>query len=377
MSSPKTGLVVGVMVLLAWLGGMLTTPADAQFLGEQNAAMSMNDNLSGGSVGPSINSSFNPIQRARDASSTVQGGYQKQGYGGTAPGGGMPGGFAPGGGAAFGGATPGGPASGTPALSSMTPAQIAAAVAARVSSAQITVITGTRVFDAVTKELLDDAVKKKVPEAEKKNYYDDGTHGDLVAGDQEYTRIDGEEHEWLSQSNQRVKEQLVQSLVVAEGYNPIEFYGYTVMSTDRSEAAPRNRAWTMAPDPKGGQGQVLVEHPVDKPLQVPKFREKMGEKDAKVKNDWSYRFLQEYRENKDNLTSKYYPLYIPLPPQVPTVAPPANWKPFQDPTALIKSEQQKVQQLMMQTNSRGGMGGGMGPMGGGYGGGGGMGGGRR
>ena len=207
---------------------------------------------------------------------------------------------------------------------------------------KIKVISGTRVFDAVTGELLDDAVEKSVPETQKDDYYDDGTHGDLEAGDGKYSKVD-ERREAISPSNQRIKEQLVQALVVAEQLDPLAFYGFSLMSTERHETAPRDRAWQLVPDPDGGPGLVMRENPVDKPLTVPKYRTWRSEKDAKVKDDWSYRFLQEYRKNKDNLTSEFYPMHVPMPPPMPSVAPPPAqiWTPFSDPGALDREKNKK------------------------------------
>ena len=346
MQSGKVGWIVGMVAALAWVMLVGVPSGHGQTLGELNTSMDMMDNLNGASTGPNISEGFNPVQRARDAA-----GVPAPGRAGGVPVLAM-------------GAAPGGEKKDT--------------------GPKITVITGWRVYDSITNELLDDAVKKKLPEDQKKNYFDDGTHGDLVAGDGEYTKIEGEQREWLGQSTQRVKEHLVQALQVAEGYTPIQFFGNALMSVSRQEARPRKQGWSVAANPNGGPGYRLTERPVDKSVQIPKYRKAMGEKDAKVKNDWAFRFLQEYRKNKDSLTSPFYTIYIPLPPQPPAVAPPTDWVPFSDPTALIRSEQMKVQRLqqaqgMMEGGrGRGGRGGGgmVGGMGGG-GGGGGMGGGGR
>jgi hypothetical protein len=192
--------------------------------------------------------------------------------------------------------------------------------------ARITVIAGTRVFDALTGELLDDAAELQVPESEKANYFDDGTHGDIEPNDGKFTRVD-EEHAHLSQGNQRIKEELVQALISANDMNPLEFFGYTIMSTERLDTASSNRAWKIVPNPDG-PGGMLVEVPIDKPLKVPRYREEEARKDTRVKDDWADRFLQNYRVNKDSLASDFYPMYIPRPPAPPRVRPPAQWIPF-------------------------------------------------
>jgi hypothetical protein len=191
---------------------------------------------------------------------------------------------------------------------------------------RITVISGTRVFDAITGELLDDAVERLVPENQKENYFDDGTNGDVEPNDGKYTRV-SEDRGYISQSNQRIKEELIQALISANDMNPLQFYGYTLMSTERIDNASRERAWKLVPNPDG-PGNMLEEVPIDRPLVVPNYRDKEREKDGRVKDDWADRFLQDYRRNKDSLTSEFYSIYIPTPPVPPGARPPSGWVPF-------------------------------------------------
>ena len=125
----------------------------------------------------------------------------------------------------------------------------AAAGAAAAIGPRITVVAGTRVFDAITGELLDDAVERQVPQSQRDQYYDDGTHGDLQADDGKYTRV-GERRDRISHINQRIKEQLIKSLVYAADLNPLEFYGYTLMSTERYATEIQDSMWRMVPDPR-------------------------------------------------------------------------------------------------------------------------------
>jgi hypothetical protein len=221
---------------------------------------------------------------------------------------------------------------------------------------KMSVVTGERVKDAITNQLLDDAYVKQVPLSERANYYDDGTHGDLIPNDGQFTNVTMRE-DVIGQSNQRIKERLIKALMVAESYDPLEFFRLTLASTEERNNLPRNRSWMLVPDPKGGPGYVLQERPVEKPVEVPNYRKKLMARDSRIKNDWAFRFLQEYRKNKDSLTSEFYPMYIPQPPQPPMVEPPApnDWMPFSDPEALQRS-------LAEQARSRpdyGGYGGGM------------------
>lgn len=192
------------------------------------------------------------------------------------------------------------------------------------------VITGTRVRDAITGELLDDAREKFVRDEDRENYFDDGTHGDITADDGQYTRVD-ERSDVIGQSHQRVKEQLVKALSVAENYDPLEFYGFTIMSTDRLESEPRNRVWKMRADPDGRPGMVMVEEPTDTPVVVPKYRDWQHKKDIDViRSGWMKDFLADFRKNPDNMASEFHPVYVPLPPPVPGIKPPveAAWAPF-------------------------------------------------
>lgn len=271
-------------------------------------------------------------------------------------GGGAPGAPAPGG-------APGAP--GAPAPSGGAMGQIAGMP----MGPQITVITGTRVFDAITGQLLDDAIQKQVPQADSDKYFDDGTHGDLEAGDGEFTKVD-ERRDVLGQSNQRFKEQLVKALISADTYTPLQYFGLMIASTERQSTVPRNRAWSMVSAPGGGPGFTLREVPTGEPVTIPSYREKQKEKDSNIKNNWSQRFLQEFRVNKDDLTSQFYSLYIPQPPPMPSVAPPPTtiWTPFSDPQAIARAEQNQRQLEVQGPLARGGMGGGAAMMGGGGGG---------
>lgn len=53
----------------------------------------------------------------------------------------------------------------------------------------ITVLEGDRVISAVSGEVLQQPERKQVPDTQKNQYYDDGTHGDEVAGDGIYSNV--------------------------------------------------------------------------------------------------------------------------------------------------------------------------------------------
>ena len=275
----------------------------------------------------SAGGSFDPLGRANNAANAASGGLGALPPGGT-------GALPPSGGIVIDPATgdpvPGGGGYGLPPGAVGNALNAAGAAVINAIPLTVTVIDGTRIFDAITGELLDDAVEKKVTEQEKASYYDDGTHGDIAPDDGSFTRVD-ERRDVIGQSSQRVKERLLQALVSAEALNPLEFYGFNIMSLSVGEEQPRNRVWKLVPDPEGGPGRVLREQVIDNPVSLPSYRQWQVEQDAQVKNIWSMSFLHEYRKNKDSLTSEFFPLYIPYPPQAPSVAPPAmgTWTPFE------------------------------------------------
>jgi hypothetical protein len=314
-------------VLAAFLMMSLLRLAPSQGLGELNATMSGMDTLNSSST-PSFNSGgFNPVNRARNAAGVpIPGDDSRRNAGNSGIGGdfNMPEAIVP----------------------------------------KIKVITGTRIFDAITGELLDDAQEKEVPATDKESYYDDGTNGDIEPNNGQYTKVDINEGIYIGQSNQRVKERLVGALLVANSLNPLEFYGFNIMSTERHDAISRNRAWRLINDPNGGPGKVVAEIPIEEPQAVPNYRDKLQDKDQQVKEDWSYRFLHEYRTNKDSLTSEFYKMYIPFPPPAPSVRPPKpdHWIPFGDPMSLRNQIEEEAFESGRGGRSTGG-GGQMGMMG--------------
>lgn len=196
---------------------------------------------------------------------------------------------------------------------------------------KITVIAGKRVTDAVTGELLDDAREIRVDEDKKAEYFDDGTHGDLVAGDGQYTRIE-EITGVLGPNNQRIKEQLIQAVYEISRLDAREFYGHTLMSADNSTRPERNVRWAMVEAPEGRAGFRLSEVSTEKSVEVPNYWDEQMSRDEKIAgpNGWARTFLDEYRVVKAGLDSNFYTPYVPEPPSIPRVPPPSveGWTPY-------------------------------------------------
>jgi uncharacterized membrane protein YgcG len=207
----------------------------------------------------------------------------------------------------------------------------------------VTVIGGNRVRCAVCGALLEDVRKGQVPEIEAKTkYYDDGTHGDVEAGDGEYTNIVEIDHKYIGPECNAVKERLLSLLRYCEDTDSLHFFGLYATTTE----------------------------PIS---QITKERYEEQERDAKLK-EWEERFLRMFRKNPDDPTSDFYPLYVPLPPEKPTVPIPPGFDPILAEKQREEQQQQQQQQIAGGGRSwRGARGGGVvgGPAGGGGGGGGG------
>ena len=196
---------------------------------------------------------------------------------------------------------------------------------------------GRRVRDAVTKELLDDPQLIWIPESETVDFFDDGNimvSGDLIEGDEEFAKVEFVA-DVVGQTTQRIKERTIQALNQADMLDPVEFYGFTLMSTDAMSRPARKSRWQIIDDPDGGIGFRLAELPTEKEVDVPKYRDWLEKKDTRLTN-WATEFLSEYRVDSEDLTSEFYPLYIPQPPPPPftsrgrRIKPPteAGWQPF-------------------------------------------------
>lgn len=192
-----------------------------------------------------------------------------------------------------------------------------------------TVLTGTRVTDAVSGELIDDARFIDVPQNEVDGkYFDDGTNGDEQAGDLVFTKID-ERGDVIGAESHQVLVRLLNALQSANQLSPLEFYRLNVLTTEAIS-------------------------------EIDNFRTKEAEKD-KLLRLWAVRFVREFKKNPDDLASPFYDLYVVSPPQKPSMkipVPIGDWKP---PT----SPQMKLDQAANATvgSGFGGYGGG-----GGYGG---------
>jgi uncharacterized membrane protein YgcG len=227
---------------------------------EANTAMNVNDTLNG-QGGGGYTGGYSSAQAAYDAPSLPGYGAGGQGYTQQA----MPG--APG----FPGAMPGMPMPPKPKT--------------------ILALTGQKIEDHVTRLLLEDIHFEHVPESRKGEFYDDGTHGDLVAGDNiwtNYTTI----NEVLSPESNYLKLVYLRMLELTEDMNPIEFFGIPVAT--------------------------------DEPLSpLPKLSDNERDRDETFMRQWHQRFLALYRQAADDPKSDFYPIFVSSAPNKPDVPAPA------------------------------------------------------
>ncbi len=202
----------------------------------------------------------------------------------------------------------------------------------------VMVIGGQRVRCAVCGALLEDVRRAQVPEiVAKTQFYDDGTHGDIEAGDGEYTNITERNDEFLGPDCNALKERLLSLLRYCEEADSLQFFRLYATTTE----------------------------PIS---QITKSRYEEQERDAKLK-EWNERFLRMFRKNPDDPTSGFYPLYVPIPPETPGAPMPPGFNPI---LAEKQREEEERQQQQAATADRwsGARGGGVtgGPAGGGSGG---------
>lgn len=158
----------------------------------------------------------------------------------------------------------------------------------------IRVLSGSRVQCAVTGVVLEDIVYKEVPEAEKGNYYDDGTHGDAEAGDGTWTNITIR-NDVMSPEAHAILQRLMTLLNNIEDTESMDFYRLNVATSEPLSSLPK---------------QIDEEQ----------------DRDIKL-TEWNDRFLRMFRQKENDPLSAFYPLYLPPPPSYPNVPLPQGFQP--------------------------------------------------
>lgn len=178
----------------------------------------------------------------------------------------------------------------------------------------VMVIGGQRVRCAVCGTLLEDVRRAQVPEiVAKTQFHDDGTHGDLEAGDGEYTNTTERNDEFLGPECNALKQRLLALLHYCEETDSLQFFRLYATTTE----------------------------PIS---QITKSRYEEQERDAKLK-EWNERFLRMFRKNPDDPTSGFYPLYVPIPPKPPEVPMPPGFNPILAEQLREEERRQQQQQV--------------------------------
>lgn len=106
----------------------------------------------------------------------------------------------------------------------------------------VTVIEGERIYDAVTGELLEKPKTRQIPIAQiGNNYFDDGTHGDEVAGDGIYSNI-VERRDVIGTKTEQIKQSLLREIKKMKQDCAVEFYELPVAALDRNTILPSHNA---------------------------------------------------------------------------------------------------------------------------------------
>ena len=175
------------------------------------------------------------------------------------------------------------------------------------------VLTGERVICAVCGTLLEDYHYREVPDSQLEQFYDDATHGDLVAGDGTYTNIK-DRKDVLGPECNLIMSRILILLGNAQDLDPLEFF--------RLHAA--------------------TNEPVS---QVAKLSAEESLRDDKLRL-WGDQFLRDYRVDPNDRQSAFYPIWIPEPPRTPDFPHPPNLNiKLENESATLSAQQLQQQQF--------------------------------
>ncbi len=225
-------------------------------------------------------------------------------------------GFAPG---QMGGNTAGGydPMMGDPAMmgdptmmGGGMPGQPTGAAAAPTPIPTEDVLTGRRVYDAVSGGLLEDAIEIAVRQSDAELYADDGLNDNGIAGDGIRGNVNTSKEEFIGQFSNTMKNYLIHAVGNAEQIDPMVYYGYYFAKIDPRPVEGLKRYGLPLP---GEQDTSLV---VNTEADFPSVLDLEHDRDELVRR-WNYEFLAEYRVVANDPQSEYYPVFIPSPPLTP------------------------------------------------------------
>ena len=290
---------------------MVTVGYSQNYLAESNAAIDMSNTMNsqpgGQNFGPGVPGGPAPLPGAIPGVAAPAGGFSPAGPGGnTVPGGGPP--------YAVGGYT-------DPMMGGMEGnpggANTAAYAAVPTPIPSEKVLTGRRVYDAVSGGLLEDAIEISVRQSDAEVFPDDGVNDNGIAGDGVRGNVRTSKQEFIGPFSNIMKNYLVHAVENAEEIDPMIYYGYHVA--------------TIAPTQTEGLKRYGLPLNEEKPIiEVPDIHPEFAsvinlERDRdEILRQWNFKFLADYRVNRSDPQSEYYPVFVPSPPLTPVNYPVPN-----------------------------------------------------
>lgn len=177
------------------------------------------------------------------------------------------------------------------------------------------VLTGRRVYDAVSGALLEDAIKITVRRQDVAAY-DDGTNDNGLVGDGIKGKVLTSRNEYIGQFSNMVKNELIHAIHNAEQIDPMVYYGHHVAKVrpDRVEGLKRYGLPLHSNEDfeRADAGGVVKDFASIITLEE--------ERDGLVKN-WNDKFLARYRVDPNDPQSDYFAVFVPSPPLTPSSYP--------------------------------------------------------
>lgn len=176
------------------------------------------------------------------------------------------------------------------------------------------VLTGRRVFDAVSGALLEDAVRITV-RAEDVDAYrttDDGSADNGLVGDGIVGNVQTSRNEYIGYFSNTVKNKLIHAVHNAEQIDPMVYYGHHIAKINPTPVEGLKRYGLPLPEDNSmdGAGNIRVQRDFANIIDLERNR------DALVQ-DWNNRFLARYRVDPNDPHSPYFAVFVPSPPLTP------------------------------------------------------------
>lgn len=174
------------------------------------------------------------------------------------------------------------------------------------------VLTGRRVYDAVSGGLLEDAIEISVRQSDADVYADDGVNDNGIAGDGIRGNVNTSRDEFIGAFSNIMKKYLIHAVNNAEQIDPLIYYGYYVAKIDPRPVEGLKRYGLPLPGEEDELDTAIVHVEPD----FPSIIDLEHDRDELVRR-WNYEFLAEYRVEPNDPQSEYFPVFVPSPPLTP------------------------------------------------------------